>query len=194
MKNEVNNTQIEKDKNDDEEISTIELVKDFLSTFLIAFFAIVALALVASKLLGFNILTVDSGSMEPTYGVDSLIFVKSVDPSTIVEGDVITFVFDEAGDLVTHRVVGIDSAEHKFTTKGDANNDKDGAPVLWENVVGKVSFGIPKIGAVFRAVTARENRTIVIIAIGSLVGFTVVWEIVAALRNKLKNKDISNAV
>ena len=183
-----NYTKPEKVKeSDDDDITGVELIGDFFFTFVLTFFSIIAVALIALKLMGFYILTVDSGSMEPMYGVNSLIFVKNVKPETIQINDVITYVFNEDGALVTHRVVEINNVEQTFITKGDANSQNDASPVLWDNVVGKTVFGIPKVGYVFREVTAEENRTTVIIIIGILIALTVAWEIFGTLRDKKKS-------
>ena len=78
--------------------------------------------------------------------------------------------------------------ERCFITKGDANDMYDGSPVSWSNVVGKVEFSLPKIGAVFRAVTAEENRIYVYIAIGVLVALTILWYVMDAVRKKKRKK------
>ena len=176
-----------KTQDEEEEESLGELISNFISTFFITFFVIIAVGLVGLKMMGFNMLTVDSGSMEPLYPIDSLIFVKEVAPAEIDINDVVTYVLNEDGILVTHRVVAIDSANRYFTTKGDANLTNDGSPVLWDNVVGRVVFKVPKVGALFRTVTAEENRKKVIGVIVSLIGLTVVWEIVGAVRDKTAN-------
>ena len=51
-----------------------------------------------------------------------LLIDKETDPSLIEQGDVVTFIMNEEGMLVTHRVVSIDRTDKTFTTKGDANN------------------------------------------------------------------------
>ena len=84
-----------------------------------------ALLLVGARLFGLQVYTVLSGSMEPTYHTGSLIYVKKVDPYTIRDGQVITFMLDE-NTIATHRVVGVvpdeeDSTVVRFRTKGGAN-------------------------------------------------------------------------
>ena len=56
---------------------------------------ILAVALVGVRLVGLQVFTVLSGSMEPTYHVGSLIYVKDVDYKELEAGDVITFMLDE---------------------------------------------------------------------------------------------------
>lgn len=104
-----------------------------------------------------------SGSMEPTIGVGDVIVVDDVDPGNVEEGDIITF--RRAGDEVptTHRVIDVREVDDRieFTTKGDANEDPDAAPVTGDQVVGRVvgidvpAFGtalfvVPFIGYVIR--------------------------------------------
>ena len=62
----------------------------FVTTFLVALVTMLALLFVGVRLAGINLFNVESGSMSPKYPVNSLVFVKKVDPSTIKEGDVIT--------------------------------------------------------------------------------------------------------
>ena len=96
--------------------------------------------------------------MTPEYPGDSLIIVREVEPESIQPGDVITFVANADGMVVTHRVVSADPVQQTFTTKGDANDVNDAVPVLWKNTVGKVVFGIPLLGGPFSVVSAKGCR------------------------------------
>ena len=69
----------------------LSFVSDFLFVFVLTIFVLVTLIMLGTKLFGYQILTVDSGSMEPNFPEDSLIFVKMVDPSELQADDVITF-------------------------------------------------------------------------------------------------------
>lgn len=122
------------------------------TTVLVALVVILALLLVGARLIGLQVFTVLSGSMEPTYHTGSLIYVKSVDPFELREGDVITFMLDE-DTIATHRIVEVVSDENdrsvvRFQTKGDANDAVDGSLVHYKNVVGSPVFTIPKLGYV----------------------------------------------
>lgn len=108
----------------------------------------VAFLLVGVRLLGVEAYAVLSGSMEPTYPTGSLIYVKPVSPEAIREGDPITFVLNEDLVVATHRVVTVDEENRSFITKGDANDAVDGAPVRFENLLGKPVFCIPLLGYV----------------------------------------------
>ena len=162
----------------------LRFISDFLFVFVLTFFVLVTLIMLGTKLLGYQMLSVDSGSMEPIFPKDSLIFVKTVDPSELQADDVITFTVDEKGTLVTHRIVAVLQDERSFITRGDANNTNDPSTVPFGNVVGKAELCLPGIGAVFRAVTAESNRIYVYIVIGILVGLTVMWIILDHIKKK----------
>ena len=125
---------------------------NIVSTVLVALVVILALLLAGARLLGLQVFTVLSGSMEPTYHTGSLIYVKKVDPYTIKTGQPITFMLDE-DTVATHRVVGIvpdeeDPSVIRFRTKGDANDAEDGSLVHYKNVIGTPVFTIPYLGYV----------------------------------------------
>lgn len=88
------------------------------------------------KIFGIQPMIVLSGSMEPTYHVGSLLYIKNADANEIAVGDPITFYLDD-NTLVTHRVVEIDKKNQTYTTKGDANEKEDGSPVSFDKVLGK---------------------------------------------------------
>lgn len=113
------------------------------------------------RIFGLQPLAVLSGSMEPTYHVGSLIYVKDVKPSSIQVGEPMTYRVND-NTMVTHRVVGKDEQAQTFQTKGDANNNQDGGEVSYGNVVGKPIFSIPLLG--YAAVyAATKSGTIVLI-------------------------------
>ena len=125
---------------------------NIISTVLVALVVLLALLLVGARIFGLQVFTVLSGSMEPTYHTGSLIYVKKVDPYTIQNGQVITFMLDE-NTVATHRVVGVvpdeeDSSVIRFRTKGDANETEDGGLVHYKNVIGTPVFTIPYLGYV----------------------------------------------
>ncbi|MGN0715609.1 MAG: signal peptidase I [Anaerovoracaceae bacterium] len=131
-------------------IQTIKKTANIISTLAVILALVLVLLLVAPRVFGMHVFTVLSGSMEPSYPVGSLIYVKSVDPFQLKEGDVITFLLDE-DTVATHRIVDIvpDDEEDsviRFRTKGDANDAEDGSLVHCRNVVGTPIFTIPKLG------------------------------------------------
>lgn len=126
--------------------SRVRTVAHGAGTAVMALAIALAVALVGVRLLGLDVYAVLSGSMEPTYRTGSVIYVKSCEPEDVQVGDPITFVLNEDLVVATHRVVSIDEDAREFVTKGDANEVPDGAPVLFENLLGKPVFSIPYLG------------------------------------------------
>lgn len=129
---------------------TFKKIWKCITSVLVALVVIVALLLVGARLIGLQVFTVLSGSMEPTYHVGSLIYVKDVDPFELESGDVITFMLDE-NTVATHRIVEVvpdeeDDSVVRFRTKGDANDSVDGSLVHYKNVIGSPVFTVPYLG------------------------------------------------
>ena len=129
---------------------SVKRIWNGVTTILVAIVVILALLLVGVRLVGMQVFTVLSGSMEPTYHVGALIYVKKVDPMELEAGDVITFMLDE-DTVATHRVVEVvpdeeDPSVIRFRTKGDANDNVDGGLVHYKNVLGTPVFTIPMLG------------------------------------------------
>lgn len=123
-----------------------------LTTLLVVIVVLLAVVLAGARLLGFQVFTVLSGSMEPTYHTGSLIYVREIDPTEIEAGQVITFMLNEE-TVATHRVVEVvpdeeDPTVLRFMTKGDANEAVDGSLVHYKNVIGTPVFTIPYLGYV----------------------------------------------
>ena len=125
---------------------TLKRVWDMVSWTLILCVVVLAILLGGIRLIGYKPYAVVSGSMEPAYQVGSLIYVKAVPPQSIGVGDPITFVLNEDLVVATHRVVEVDTKNQQFYTKGDANDAPDGAPVHFNNLIGKPMFTIPRLG------------------------------------------------
>ena len=99
---------------------------------------------VPPDLFGIAPLAVSSGSMrgdlDDSFDKGALIFVKLLDgeeKNELRDGDVITFTTSDV--FVTHRIVSVNKNPEgqavSFVTKGDANNDTDGA-IPADNVLG----------------------------------------------------------
>lgn len=97
-----------------------------ITTLLVAVMVILAVLLVGVRVVGLTPYAVLSGSMEPTYHVGALIYVKDVDPADITVGMPITFVVNEDLLLATHRVVDIEV----LTTRQEQMLDEAGTPLL----------------------------------------------------------------
>lgn len=136
------------------------------TTVLLVILILAAAVLFLPKFVGMTPLAVLSGSMEPTYHVGSLIYVKDADPEEVQVGEPITFKISD-DTMVTHRVVAIDQEAKTFQTKGDANDNVDGGAVAYENLVGKPVFTIPYMGylAVYANTTTGMIITVTIILV-----------------------------
>ena len=93
---------------------------------------------------GYMALRITTGSMEPTYPIDTMIVVKKTQPSDIKVNDIISFYSSDPsldGAVNTHRVVEIkhdDNDSISFVTKGDANNVVDSYDAEDRYLLGKV--------------------------------------------------------
>lgn len=126
----------------------LKKIWNIVSMVLVVLVVLCAVFLMGTRLLGYNCYNVISGSMAPKYNVGDLIYVKEVDVNTIQVGDAITFVLNDKLDVATHQVSRIDKENQCFYTKGLANAEEDGEPVLFQNVLGVPKFCIPKLGVV----------------------------------------------
>ena len=142
-----------------------------ISTLVVVAAVVFAVLLVGARVIGLQVYTVLSGSMEPTYHTGSLIYVKEVDPFEIEAGQVITYMLDE-DTISTHRVVEVvpdeeDATVVRFRTKGDANEAEDGGLVHYKNVIGSPVFTIPYMGYVTNYIQ-NPPGTYVAIAAGAI--------------------------
>ena len=108
------------------------------------------------RLFGYDMYNVVSGSMAPEIPVGSMIFVEAVDSGELKEDDIIAFYRN--GSVITHRVVENNILEGKITTKGDANNTEDMAPVTYKEVIGRVRFHIPILGDLSSHLTSSFGK------------------------------------
>ena len=130
---------------------TVQILKkiwNVVSTVLVVAVVLCAIFLMGSRLLGYRVFNVISGSMEPKYSVGDLIYVKAVDVNDIKVGDDITFILNEDLVVATHQVIRIDAEKQHFYTKGLANETEDNDPVHFKNVIGVPQFKLPKLGYV----------------------------------------------
>ena len=111
-----------------------------------------------------KLLSVLSGSMEPTIHTGSVIIIKP--ESTYKIGDVITFGKNTKTDIpTTHRIseMKIVSGESVYKTKGDANNAEDSTETPQKEVIGKVLFSIPWLGYIVDFVKKPMGLMLVIV-------------------------------
>lgn len=130
----------------------IKKIWNGVSIALVVIMVLGAVLLAGARLVGLQVFTVISGSMEPNLHLGSLIYVQKVEPETLKEKDVITFMLSE-NTVATHRIIEIVPDEQdptlvRFRTKGDANQIVDTNLVHPKNIRGKVVGTIPYLGYV----------------------------------------------
>lgn len=129
---------------------SIKRIWNLITSVLVAAILVLALLLAGARIIGLQVFTVLSGSMEPAYPVGSLIYVKKTKAADLKIDDVITYMLNE-DTVATHRIVGVVSDQNdpgviRFRTKGDANDTEDGTLVHYKNVVGTPVFTVPHLG------------------------------------------------
>ena len=144
-----------------------------LSALLVILVVILAVLLVGVRLVGLRPFVVLSGSMEPTYHVGSLIYVKEVDYKQLQVGDPITYLLNE-NTVVTHRIIQVladasDPDTLRFFTQGDANAVADGTSVHHKNIIGKPVFSIPYLGYVSHFIQHPPGTYVAIAAGAALI-------------------------
>ncbi|SFJ47248.1 signal peptidase, endoplasmic reticulum-type [Halobacillus dabanensis] len=151
-----------------------------------------------STFMGYQLKTVLSGSMEPTFQTGSIVAIEPTDDGTqYKKGDVITFLREE-GVLVTHRIIEVKGSGENtsYVTKGDNNDGADLEPVLASNVVGKyVDFTVPYIGYVMDFANSKLGSLLLLVVPGvGLFGYGCIsiWREISKLEDN-KEKESAKA-
>jgi signal peptidase I len=166
----------------------------FVLIIVFALFSVVSSRLSGEEpqMMGYQLKSVLSGSMEPGIKTGSVIAIKPTkNPNTYQKGDVITFKsIDNANVLITHRIMEvqtIDSQIH-YVTKGDNNDANDTKPIPAINVIGHYDgFTIPYIGYGLNFYNTDAGKIILLILPGLLlVGYAVytTWRTIASIEDK----------
>lgn len=116
--------------------------------FVVLTIAVSAVGLVYAQAKHYRLLSVQTGSMTPTFRKGDLVTVTRVPTAQLAIGDVITFVNPhQSQQTMTHRIVRLPSAGTNgyFVTKGDANPIAD-TPIAPSAVLGKVTHHVPFVG------------------------------------------------
>ena len=154
-----------------------------LASLLMVAVVLAALPLTLPRLAGIQIYSVLTASMEPALPVGSAVYVKSCDASQLAPGDIVTFTIGGGNALVkTHRVVSNDTGARQLITKGDANPLPDIDPVAYGQLMGKVIFTAPILGA---ASQALHSPTGVAACIAIFALALILW----TLADKLKKRE-----
>lgn len=105
---------------------------------------------------GYRFFIVQSDSMSATdFNAGDIVFVKSVDPSTLQAGDIIAYISQNEhnyGEVVTHKIRSLTTdakGDPGFITYGTTTNTDDEAVVTYMYVLGKYTGCLPKAGTFF---------------------------------------------
>lgn len=107
-------------------------------------------------LFGYRAYVVTSDSMSKTdFDAGDLILVKNVDPATLKEGDIITYMSqnpESFGETITHKIRSITkdaNGNPGFITYGTTTDTDDATIVTYPYVLGRYEKAIPNIGTFF---------------------------------------------
>ena len=143
---------------------SVSLVLRFFAILLLGFTLIITVSLIVPRIFNYAPYLIISESMTPQLNVGDVVYVRDEDPSTYVEGDVISFYMNsDALTPVTHRVVKNDLNKKEFITKGDANEKEDLIPIPYEYVIGRVKFRIPLIGNILLFLESITGKIIFVL-------------------------------
>lgn len=112
----------------------------------IFFLFILAACNVIPRLFSIQPYIVLSGSMEPVLPTGSVVYMENKTlPEDMHVGDIISY--RQGNIMITHRIV--EESSSTVTTKGDANEHADFAPVSRDTISGKYVFHIPYLGYIY---------------------------------------------
>ncbi|SFL88071.1 signal peptidase I SipW [Salibacterium qingdaonense] len=148
--------------------------------------------------MGYEIKSVLSGSMEPTFQTGSIIAIKPTEENgtEYQDGDIITFQQDQE-TLVTHRIIGVNETNDQivYETKGDNNDAADMDPVLDTNVVGEYTgFTIPYVGYFIEFANSPTGALVLLVTPGVIIflyGILSIWRELKKLEAKTKSASAS---
>lgn len=120
-------------------------------------------------LFGMKFYTVMSDSMAATdFDAGSIVFMKEVDPSTLKEGDIISYISQNTenfGEVVTHKIRSktVDAqGTPGFITYGTTTNTDDETVVTYPYITGKYVGHVPAIGYFFNFLKTPQGYFICI--------------------------------
>ncbi len=118
------------------------------------------------SILGFSVMKIQTGSMEPEYKTGSVIVTRKTSPDDLKKGDVISFYSIDgniSNQVNTHRIEEVTyfkGGERVFITKGDANVAVDEQPVYERRIIGKVIWNLGVFSG--SVITFLQNPNIIL--------------------------------
>ncbi len=146
----------------------------------------------ATTVLGFGLLTVQTGSMSEVYPVGSVIVIKKTEPSQLKVGDDISFYTSDPtlnNIIVTHRIVAVTNdgdGTYSYTTRGTSNIIDDKYPAQSERLIGKV---LGKSNLMQKLMTIREKPAAFLLIILFPMCIIITIELVNISKKMNESKD-----
>ncbi|MBM7690899.1 signal peptidase [Peribacillus deserti] len=182
----------------------LKILSNTLTYVLFAVFLLMLFLVISSKAsggepqaFGYQLKTVLSGSMEPTFQTGSIIAVKPLNTDerkSLKKGSIITFRESEE-KLITHRVTKVlgTGQNVSYETKGDNNDATDLQPVLSQNVVAQYDgFTIPYAGYFISYASSKTGSALMMVVPGLLIllyaGYTI-FQAIREIDSKTKNTE-----
>ena len=116
------------------------------------------------SILGFRAMIVQSDSMAATdFKAGDIIFTKKVDPATLEQGDIITFISQDPasyGETITHKIrtrTHDAAGSPGFVTYGTTTNTNDATIVTYSYVQGKYIGSVPNVGTFFQYLRTTQG-------------------------------------
>lgn len=144
----------------------LNIVKNILVWIIVVFAVLMMVFTVVSvntfdrsdrNLFGYKAFIVLSDSMKATdFDAGDLVLVKEVDPSTLKEGDIISYTSQNTsnfGETVTHKIRMITTDQNGqpgFITYGTTTNTDDETVVTYDYVLGKYQTRLKGVGSFFQ--------------------------------------------
>jgi len=159
----------------------------------IAAFVALAIMAVAANIklpVGYRVLVVQSGSMEPAIPVGSVLLTKPTADfaaplpiQRFLKGDIITYSIGK-NNFVSHRVVGIQEKAGAFfyQTKGDANKEPDQKLIPESEVVGRAALTVPYVGRFVNFAKTPLGYFLMIVIPSLYVILSETWVIISEIR------------
>ena len=159
----------------------------------IAAFVALAIMAVAANIklpVGYRVLVVQSGSMEPAIPVGSVVLTKPtadfaapMPNARFLKGDVITYAIGR-NNFVSHRVVDIQEKDGTFfyQTKGDANKAADQKLIPESEVVGRAMLTVPYLGRFVNFAKTPLGYFLMIVIPSLYVILSETWAIISEIR------------
>lgn len=152
------------------ESGPLQIMYTVVSYAIIALLAMAILGFVAPLPFGVKLLNVQSGSMQPEYNINTLLWVVPTKFEKIKVGNDVTYRL-ESGQLTTHRVIEIDRENRRLTTQG-IHNSEFAEIIGYEQVRGVVRFHVHAIGGAMEKLSGEQGIYITIMIILAIL---LVW-------------------